>query len=294
MISKDQSIVNSARTAADAHASDMALIQNSRRLPPGFQTESVLAQFGSLHQKRFAASLDLELTCWEARDDQRGYQPHQEIIEIGIVLADVQSGQEVTRISTFVRPISNPTLSEFCLRLTGITQVDVDDAVPLPEAFSKIQTLLPEPAKYVFASFGKDPEWLHAEILHKDPRADMLFDPRYINVGLMHKLAFGKHAGGMKKALELHSLPQELPHHRALPDALGVHRLLESMKLSPLDALVSSNTTYSEQIEHLRADRLKHLLRHSPIEHATALKLLDLVRWDVQRAREIAKLFQST
>ncbi|MEM6997030.1 MAG: 3'-5' exonuclease, partial [Myxococcota bacterium] len=63
--------------------------------------------------------IDLEATC----DDAGAVPKHEsEIIEIGAVLADAFTLAPCEEFQTFVRPVRHPTLTEFCVGLTHITQ----------------------------------------------------------------------------------------------------------------------------------------------------------------------------
>lgn len=75
------------------------------------------------------AVVDLEATC----DEGRGFGP-PEIIELPVVLIKCETGEVVSEFHTFVRPVVNPSLTDFCQELTGITQADVDAAPTFPEA----------------------------------------------------------------------------------------------------------------------------------------------------------------
>ena len=73
---------------------------------------------------------DLEATCWE-----KGTTPgRMEIIEIGATKLDPDTYEIVDSFSTFVRPVNEPELSDFCTNLTSIRQLDVDAAPDFPEA----------------------------------------------------------------------------------------------------------------------------------------------------------------
>jgi inhibitor of KinA sporulation pathway (predicted exonuclease) len=63
--------------------------------------------------------VDLEATC-----DDRGRIPREEseIIEIGAVLVDGRTLEAVDELQTFVRPVVHPCLTDFCTRLTTITE----------------------------------------------------------------------------------------------------------------------------------------------------------------------------
>lgn len=65
---------------------------------------------------------DLEATCWE---NDRTKQ--NEIIEIGAVKLD-ENLAVIGEFQTFIKPKLNPILSDFCKKLTSISQEEVDQA----------------------------------------------------------------------------------------------------------------------------------------------------------------------
>ncbi|CAC5366693.1 ERI2 [Mytilus coruscus] len=70
--------------------------------------------------------LDFESTCW-----QDGKFRTQEIIEFPAVLLNTSTGKIESEFQFYVQPQEQPTLSEFCRQLTGITQDQVDNGIPL-------------------------------------------------------------------------------------------------------------------------------------------------------------------
>ncbi|XP_062619994.1 ERI1 exoribonuclease 2-like [Saccostrea cucullata] len=70
--------------------------------------------------------LDYESTCWE----QRKFQT-QEIIEFPAVLLNTATGEVESEFHYYVLPEEQPMLSDFCKQLTGITQEQVDNGIPL-------------------------------------------------------------------------------------------------------------------------------------------------------------------
>ncbi|NXC36588.1 ERI2 exoribonuclease, partial [Campylorhamphus procurvoides] len=74
----------------------------------------------------FLVVLDFEATCW-GRGERRG----PEIIEFPAVLLNTSTGEIESEFHTYVQPQEHPILSEFCTELTGITQKQVDEGVPL-------------------------------------------------------------------------------------------------------------------------------------------------------------------
>jgi 3'-5' exoribonuclease 1 len=59
---------------------------------------------------------DLEATCWAQRDDSQV----QEIIEIGALLIN-RYGEAESTFNSFIKPIVNPFLSDFCTELTNMS-----------------------------------------------------------------------------------------------------------------------------------------------------------------------------
>ncbi|NXF97575.1 ERI2 exoribonuclease, partial [Eubucco bourcierii] len=84
------------------------------------------AQVAAGQRFGFLIVLDFEATCW--RDaGRRG----PEIIEFPAVLLNTSTGDIESEFHTYVQPQEHPILSEFCTELTGITQDQVDEGVPL-------------------------------------------------------------------------------------------------------------------------------------------------------------------
>lgn len=103
----------------------------------------------------FMIVVDFEATC---ERDRRTYQ--NEIIEFPAILVDVRRGivDKQRSFHTYVKPWRNPTLTEFCTELTGITQSKVDSAPSMQEAvhlFIKwFKETIPKGARVIFATDG--------------------------------------------------------------------------------------------------------------------------------------------
>ncbi|XP_044763509.1 ERI1 exoribonuclease 2 [Coccinella septempunctata] len=72
--------------------------------------------------------LDFEATCWCFPN---GKGRKNEVIEFSVVLYDVNEGRIIDEFQQYVQPTEFPILSEFCTELTGITQKQVDEGVPI-------------------------------------------------------------------------------------------------------------------------------------------------------------------
>lgn len=68
---------------------------------------------------RYLLVLDFEATCGES-GFPRG---EMEIIEFPTIVYDLQEKKEAGRFHEYVKPVIRPQLTEFCTKLTGITQV---------------------------------------------------------------------------------------------------------------------------------------------------------------------------
>jgi len=105
-----------------------------RRLKEYFKTEKLI-EAGLLDRKAslvlntdFFVVIDFEATCEERNPP---HYPH-EIIEFPAVLVSTEEQAIVDVFHSYVRPVINPKLSEFCRALTGIEQSTVDSADPFP------------------------------------------------------------------------------------------------------------------------------------------------------------------
>ena len=66
---------------------------------------------------RYLLVLDFEATCGDAVEGQN------EIIEFPTILYDLKEDKVLSTFHEYVRPVIHPTLTPFCIDLTGITQV---------------------------------------------------------------------------------------------------------------------------------------------------------------------------
>lgn len=102
--------------------------------------------------RKFITVVDLEATCWNSSESQAG-QP-AEIIEIGMVLLNTETGEVVNPVSMKVKPQLS-TVSQFCTDLTGLTQKDVEKAPSLQKVCEYLRKQY-NSHRYVWASYG---EW---------------------------------------------------------------------------------------------------------------------------------------
>ena len=168
--------------------------------------------------------VDLEATC---ADDGTIPPENMETIEIGACWIDA-AGLVIDRLQSFVRPVLNPKLTDFCTSLTSIVQANVDTAPP----FSVAAELL---RQFTERYQARDSNWASwgaydRKQFERDSARHGIAEPialPHLNVKRMFAKAqrIGKEVG-MAKACELVNLKLEGAHHRALDDALNIARLI--------------------------------------------------------------------
>ena len=156
----------------------------------------------------------MEASCWLGRP------PHglNEVIEIGAV--KVNDYNEVVSIfSKFIKPTVNPILSDFCKRLTSISQEDVDKTRTFPFIIQDFMDWIGIEEDFVLISWGKyDKQQLIQDCeLHK-------LDTEWLEYHFNLKPAYRalkdlKDEPGLKKAVKLEGFEFTGIHHRAISDA---------------------------------------------------------------------------
>ena len=83
--------------------------------------------------------IDFECTCI---DGLQAWRWRHEVIEFPCILVSAASREVVARFHHYVKPVEAPELDNYCKELTGITQEQVDDALPLHEVLASFQDWL--------------------------------------------------------------------------------------------------------------------------------------------------------
>ncbi len=87
-----------------------------------------------------AVIYDLEYTTWPGTLERNwsGENEHREIIRIGAISIDLDNLQEIEAMDVFVKPSVNPILSDYCAKLTDITDEQIQiEGIELHEALHK-------------------------------------------------------------------------------------------------------------------------------------------------------------
>jgi hypothetical protein len=87
-----------------------------------------------------AVIYDLEYTTWSGANERHwsGKDEYREIIRIGAISIDLDNLQEIEALDVFVKPSVNPVLSDYCVKLTDITNEQIQaEGITLHEALHK-------------------------------------------------------------------------------------------------------------------------------------------------------------
>lgn len=178
--------------------------------------------------------LDFEATC----DDKTEWT--KEIIEFPSILYErdrkTNLWKELSRIQIYVKPKTKPVVSEFCEKLTGITQKIVDKGVSLEEAYNAhyewIKKNVPDMHNFIFFTAG---DWDLKTMLPNDLKNVGLYDEvaniykRYVNVKDVYNNVLGlpkTKKTGMDKMLEKLDLELEGRHHSGIDDCYNIGKIL--------------------------------------------------------------------
>jgi len=168
--------------------------------------------------------VDVEATCWE------GTPPagqESEIIEVGVCLLEVATGERSDRRSLLVRP-QRSTVSAYCTTLTTLTQEKVETGA----SFAEVCALLGKDFSTrdrVWASWG-DYDRRQFERQSLTEGVAYPFGSSHLNVKTLFALTHAlSHEVGMDKALEMLQRPLEGAHHRAGDDAWNIAFILSTL-----------------------------------------------------------------
>ena len=168
--------------------------------------------------------IDVESTCWDATPPEG---EENEIIEVGICVVDVASGDRLARDSILVRP-ERSQVSPFCTTLTTLTAEQVAAGVSFAEA-CQILCERYSTRQRVWASYG-DYDRRQFEIQCLRRGVEYPFGPGHINVkNLLATVCGLPWEVGMRQAMESLALPVEGTLHRGVDDAWNTGLLLSAL-----------------------------------------------------------------
>jgi len=182
--------------------------------------------------------VDLEATCWE--NDR---STPNEIIEIGAVKLN-ENPLVIDEFQSFVKPMLNPVLSDFCKKLTSIQQEEVDQASSFVEVVREFQNWIGQ--DYWICSWGLydkkqfkhdcelynlPTEWLRNHISIKHQHGKLLAGRLQSEGKPRRDIKRVERGVGMETTLKMMNIPLEGTHHRGIDDARNITKIF--VKLFP-------------------------------------------------------------
>lgn len=171
---------------------------------------------------RKALIIDVESTCWETPNEQPAGQT-SEIIEIGIAVVNIDKRVIEANDTILVRPQMSK-VSQFCTKLTTLTQEQVDTGVTFQEAMSLLKKKY-NSSNSLFVSWG-DYDRKMFERNCQDYGVKYPFGPRHMNLKNTFAVLHGlERELGMDAALFAYNLKLEGTHHRGIDDAKNIAKI---------------------------------------------------------------------
>lgn len=166
--------------------------------------------------------VDVEATCWQGKIPD-GME--NEIIEIGICLLDVNSGEISDSRGILVKP-EKSVVSPFCTELTTITQEMLDkEGISFKDACNVLRKEYLSQSR-PWASFGAY-DYNQFQRQCSSTGFPFPFGSSHINVkilfALKRKLVSEQ---GMAGALAILEIPLEGTHHRGIDDAKNIAKIM--------------------------------------------------------------------
>ncbi|XP_047431175.1 3'-5' exoribonuclease 1 [Mugil cephalus] len=173
--------------------------------------------------------VDFEATCEE--DNPPDF--HHEIIEFPMVLINTHTLEIVDSFQEYVKPELNPQLSDFCVKLTGITQKMVDEADPFPDVLRRVVAWLQERelgTKYKYTILT-DGAWDMSKFLNIQCRISRIRYPQFAKKWINIRKSYGnfykvpRNQTKLSTMLENLGLKYEGRPHSGLDDSRNIAKI---------------------------------------------------------------------
>lgn len=184
---------------------------------------------------RYICVLDFEATCWDNELEMK--RNPREIIEFPSILFKMTPKGKIVYISTFrefVKPVINPLLSDFCVKLTSITQDQVNNADVFKNVYKRhIQWLyenIPFSSDIFFVTVG---HWDLRDILRSEAsRYGIKLSKcykRYSNLKDDYNFCYNKKCSSMVEMLANSNIEQTGHLHSGIDDVINMVKIIEKM-----------------------------------------------------------------
>lgn len=176
--------------------------------------------------------IDVEATCWETKPPKG---VHSEIIEVGICPVrfrdDRSAGVLVPSLVGSFAIITKPTssiVSEFCTKLTTLTQEQVEKGISFPDACLWLKKYF-SISRRVWASWGDYDRTMFERQCQRE-NVEYPFGKTHINIKSLFSLHYRLDKGlPLGEALKYIGLEFEGTPHRGVDDALNIAKIFSHL-----------------------------------------------------------------
>ncbi|XP_042855808.1 ERI1 exoribonuclease 3-like [Penaeus japonicus] len=173
--------------------------------------------------------LDFEATC----DQDKLIQP-QEIIEFPVLKVDARTFRIESTFHEFVKPVHNPLLTDFCIKLTTISQEEVDDGKDFRTVIHLFDKWVREDVgldkKFLFVTCG---DWDLKTMLPRQCKTENVQVPNYCkrwhNIKQSYFSITNQYIKGMMPMLAGLNLKHMGTLHRGLDDCHNIANILREL-----------------------------------------------------------------
>lgn len=211
--------------------------------------------------------IDVESTCWEPPEQPLPGEI-SEIIEIGIAVVDIKELKIVKNSSIIIKP-QRSKLSNFCTKLTTLTQDQVDKGITFQQAMKLLKSEFKSDDR-TFVSWG-DYDRKMFERNCKDYGVRYPFGPRHMNLKNTFTILHGlEREPGMDDALLHLKLKLEGTHHRGIDDAKNIANIFTHT----LDKFRARDESFLQKELNIAKDELRwrHEQDVASLEHSKELE----------------------
>ncbi|XP_060076121.1 ERI1 exoribonuclease 2-like [Ylistrum balloti] len=226
--------------------------------------------------------LDFESTCWKEKKFQT-----QEIIEFPAVLLNTTTGDIESEFHYYVQPQEQPILSEFCQELTGITQEQVDEGIPLRfclKKFSKwldglckdkgitFSPVVGQQSRLKATTFVTWSDWDLGVCLFNECKRKQLLRPAQLNSWIdlraTYRKFYNRRPQGLNGALQDLGITFEGREHSGLHDSRNTARL--AWRMTRDGCVLTTTKTLKLSEESSSKTRIPKAL---PVDSSTAVRM---------------------
>ncbi|MFC0558475.1 3'-5' exonuclease [Halalkalibacter alkalisediminis] len=216
-----------------------------------------------------------------------------EAIRLGAVKYDLETRQ-ITTFDQYIKPISNEPLSEFCKKLTGISDEDLIDAADFKEVLKEFLTWVGGIKKSQFFSWSSSDLTrlcLDASFHEISSSTIKKIQQRYVDFQAIFTQRVSKTNASVETALHLYGLTFVGEKHNPKWDAYNTLRIYLQFLNQPLASdLIMLKSFIFEEEEQYSVERVNTLLHHKLIDDFSSI----LGDRDTFPMKEASKLVKKT